>query len=184
MLLIKLPAGGGTTQARERRLARASTLAASRPEEPSARLSYIRAGKSWTNPREEISKAGRRGGARDQLGLHSTLPGLHGGRDTPSVPARRGLSLSDTRWPGWPSDSWFPPLPRGEREGSQPAGPPSLEGRPSAVRCPGRGSVSGFHTNPMGGVWRSPLPLDCSQGRGKPAQELLGSRVLEFGQPA
>ena len=78
-----------------------------------------------------------------------------------------------------------PSLPTGEREGSRPARPPEREGagRP-AVRCPRRAAVSGFHTNPTGGVRRHPRSPDCAQGRGEPAQELPGSGDLEFGRSA
>ena len=76
------------------------------------------------------------------------------GRGSPPVPAQVGHSLSDTRWPGWPSDSWFFPPHRGE--GREPARPPEREEADPSVRCPRRCAVSGFHTNPTGEVGRPP----------------------------
>ena len=88
---------------------------------PYARFSYIRAGKSWTNPREDFSKEGRGEKPETSSGYDPHFQRRRGqGLAAEPSPGRR-LS-SDTRWPGWPSDSWFsPPLREG---GSEPARPP------------------------------------------------------------
>ena len=78
---------------------RPSPATCSQPSRPSARFSYIRAGKSWTNPREDFSKEGGGKKARDLLWLRARPPGRGTGARRRAVPetAHRLGPLTVTR---------------------------------------------------------------------------------------
>ena len=113
-----------------------------------------------------------------------STPDFQGSRGAGTRLRSRPATASLSRIPagrGGPSGSWFLPSPQGRGKGAQPASTSGdRPGRPSESACPRRGIVSGFLTNPTGGVWRNPPCLDCTQGRGNRAQELPGLPLIRI----
>ena len=96
-------------------------------------------------------KGGKREGARKLLGLRSTLPGFPGG-GTRRLSRPGSGSLLGYPPAGVALRSPVLPSPQGRGKTSRDAG----GAEPPAARCPRRGTVSGFHTYPTGGVRRPP----------------------------
>ena len=98
--------------------------------EPAARFPYIRAGKSWTNPREGFSREGRGRGARDLPGLLNSPPRTGTRRwSKPDQPLFLGYPLA-----GVPYRFLVPPSPQGRGKEAQPARPPE-RGPPLRASC-------------------------------------------------